>query len=252
MFLHSSVLLCLILAIAQSLDAVNSTNEKIKVSNNIIDELLNHPNEIVDKYVKRPLDYSYGSAVLPLAVSGLVASEGDILEIGIGHYSTSVFRKIVKTQTKRKLISLELDKRWLRAFKYFNASSFHELHHVTSDELMQYGNDKEWSVVFVDHEISELRHKNVIRFAKNAQIVVVHDAEPVKESIYMLNAFKVTDFFKYKCNFTVYDKSKTPITTLLLSNFIDFSGISSILKLLKTDHGHTVCTNECFGQRISK
>jgi hypothetical protein len=111
------VLYIIAIILARPFKANNS-----QVPDKIINELLKNPNEIIDKYVKRPLDYTYGSAVLPLAVSGLVANKGDILELGIGHYSTSVFRKIVKNQSKRKLVSLELGKRWLRAFKYFNVS----------------------------------------------------------------------------------------------------------------------------------
>jgi hypothetical protein len=208
-----------------------------------IKELLKHPNEIVDKYVKRPLDYGQGSAVLPLAVSSLVVNKGNILELGINHYSTKVLRKIVKAQHGRNLISIELKNKPTIALEYYNTSTYHNIYMVTPEEMLNYGKDQAWGVVFIDNKLSQLRHINVIRFANNTQLVLVHDAEPEKESKYMLKRNQVGDYYKFKCEYTVYDNKTAPHTTLMLSNFVDLTEIGKILELLKTDYGYKICIN---------
>jgi hypothetical protein len=227
--------------------SVEPLHENLKKSSqmpaNTIEELLKHSNEIVDKYVKRPLDYGHGSAALALVVSSLVVNKGDILEMGINHYITKTLRKVVKAQPGRILVSLEVKKKSLSALGYYNTSAYHQIYMVTPDEILQYGRDQSWGVVYIDHQPPQLRHKNVNRFATNAQLVIVHDAELEKESKYMLNKYKVSDSYKNKCHYTIYDNTSSPLTTLLLSNFIDFTDIGNILASLKTDYGHSVCIN---------
>ena len=55
--------------------------------------LLANANDLVYRYIDMPLDYLYGSCVIPLAVCGLITT-GDILELGMGTFSTNVLHRI--------------------------------------------------------------------------------------------------------------------------------------------------------------
>ena len=62
------------------------------------DTLLENANDLIYRYVDLPLEFSMGSAAIPLAVCGLLTT-GDILELGMGTYSTNVLHKIgIKTK----------------------------------------------------------------------------------------------------------------------------------------------------------
>lgn len=55
--------------------------------------LLENANDLVYRYVSLPLDFGMGSGAIPLAVCGMITN-GDILELGMGLYSTNVLHKI--------------------------------------------------------------------------------------------------------------------------------------------------------------
>lgn len=55
--------------------------------------LLENANDLIYRYVDLPLDFAMGSAAIPLAVCGLITT-GEILELGMGTYSTNVIHKI--------------------------------------------------------------------------------------------------------------------------------------------------------------
>jgi hypothetical protein len=57
------------------------------------DTLIQEVNNIIYRYVDLPMDYTWGSGAIPIAVAGIISS-GDILELGTGLYSTNVLHKI--------------------------------------------------------------------------------------------------------------------------------------------------------------
>jgi hypothetical protein len=208
-------------------------------------ELNKNPNEFLNKFFSEPLDNRYGSGLVPLALAALVTYQGNILELGMGDFSTFLLRRMAQI-FNRKLISLETDKVWLAHYASLNSSNLHEIYHVNRSILENYHtNHSNFSLVYVDHGIRELRYKNVIQYANSAQLVLVHDAERLNEKVYKLAANKVRSYFKYACKYSIYRyyyvKRDVYISTYILSNFINMTQIQRVLSHFKTRNKHTVC-----------
>lgn len=205
-------------------------------------KLENDSNEIVFKYVDLPLDYTYGSNAIPLAVSAL-ATTGDMLELGMGFYSTKILHKISQDYG-RKLVSIDTDSNWIDQFKEFNSTELHNIFLVNKTELFTYGSNKNWSIVLVDHTDGVLRSINAKRFYLNAQIVLLHDAEDSSEKYYFYKKNRVYSYFKYTCKYSLFNKNKRNyVSTVLLSNFINMKEIEESLKKIKTEFGHAACNS---------
>lgn len=204
-------------------------------------DLKKSPNEIVYSYVKKPLDLGFGSNLIPLTVAAL-ATTGDILEIGMGKFSTPLLHDI-SSNFDRDLTSVDSNRDWVNQFVNYNSSSYHKVFYIDYDDLFAYGQDKRWGLVLVDHTNASSRFFNVIRFAKSSRMVVVHDAEKINEKIYLYEKYNIVSYFKYACKFSLYlSKSQTLyVSTLLLSNYIDMDEINQILSKIKTENGHVAC-----------
>ena len=111
-------------------------------------------------------------------------------------------------------------------------------------QMNEYGLDKKWGIVLVDHLSGENRYLNMINFSNISQIVIGHDAEKGFEHYYKYEANKVKSYFKYACKFSIYDESRiTYVSTLLLSNFIDVRSFKAIFDKVSSDYGHASCDN---------
>lgn len=55
--------------------------------------LIENANDLIYRFVDLPLDLKYGSAAIPLVACGLITF-GDILELGMGTFSTNVLHRI--------------------------------------------------------------------------------------------------------------------------------------------------------------
>lgn len=82
---------------------------------------------------------------------------------------------------------------------------------------------KDYSVVLVDESPGEHRKESIIRLQNNAQIIVVHDSEPVGWNASDYQVRPLFEKFKYMKDL----KSEAPegAWTTALSNFIDITGI---------------------------
>ena len=67
-------------------------------------------NQVLYQYIPKDLEDAYGSHIIPLALSALMTN-GDILELGMGKFSTSALNKIAKDQ-KKFLLSTESELDW--------------------------------------------------------------------------------------------------------------------------------------------
>lgn len=207
--------------------------------------ILAYPNEFIYAYVNLPLDYFYGSNLIPLALAALISSPGDFLELGMGLFSTPLLHKIAHHQ-KRHLISIDTNLEWMNKFIIYNVTRKHKLYHLKSkDELNNYGLEREWSLVLIDHCYSETRAFNAIAFAQKAQLVVVHDSEKAAERAYMYEKKNMTGYFKHVCKFNLLRKPENGYSsTTLMSNFIDLEAIlKPAFQKVKTDYGHIPCDN---------
>ncbi len=134
---------------------------------------------------------------------------GDVLEIGMGLYSTPFLHWACFN--KRKLVSYDNDAEYFNMNKQYE-EGLHEVHFVDDWDSMDI--EKPWDVVLVDHGPSERRIVDIKKLANLARFIVVHDTEGRSDHNYHFST--VFPSFKYKYTFT---KSR-PHTTIL-SNFVD-------------------------------
>lgn len=157
------------------------------------------------------------SSHLPLLIEAVYDTEGDVLEMGMGLYSTPVLHWMLFTDPRRKLVSLESDKRFVDMLGGFRSQN-HEIRHVTDWDSEPI--ERPWSVVFIDHDENR-RSIDAIRVANYAMLVVLHDTCHATEKKYGYE--KVYPHYKYQFKF----EGVRPKTTVL-SNLIPVSEYLSI------------------------
>jgi hypothetical protein len=151
---------------------------------------------------------------VPLLVRVFDVSEGDVLEIGTGWFSTLILHWLAHIK-KRKVYSYESKEHWYqRALRY--KSPYHEIIKVKDwDELPV---DRHWGLVFIDHAPEARRHVEVQRFADHADYIVMHDTQPENDGKYQFG--KIWHLFKYR-----YDWKGAKPWTSVVSNFKDLSSL---------------------------
>lgn len=158
---------------------------------------------------------NYGSH-LPLLIKAMEISTGPVVEMGMGVNSTPVMHWMCAA-SHRNLVSYETDESQLYQWSHFSAPRFpwHYIELVKDwDEInLAYP----WSLAFVDHDPDERRHKDVLRLADHAQLIVLHDSEGKP---HQREAFsRVYDSFKWSWRYSEYEPE-----SIILSNFVDLSG----------------------------
>lgn len=161
----------------------------------------------------------YGTHIHPLITAAL-NTDGHILELGCGDYSTPLLHAICKSQ-KRDLLSTDTDKEWLEKFKdletYWHRFQYvpvYESNPPNSDAWNEVGKlPWLWGLLFVDHRPGERRVQDILRFKESAWVIVVHDTETL--SYGYEPAFKL---FKYR-----YDYKRYNVHTTIVSQFVDVS-----------------------------
>jgi len=190
-------------------------------------DLIRNPNDIIFKYVSLPMQYSWGSGVIPLTVAALL-SQGDILELGCGGFSTPILHRI-GADFNRQVVSVDVSLEWVSKLVIYNTTSTHK------------------RLVLVDHggPPAYTRSTYALDFAQKAKIVVTHDAEKMSEKHFKYEKNKIKDQFKSSCKYTVFQNKNLIrsqyVSTWILSNYIDLKNIKSIFDAITTDHGHVAC-----------
>lgn len=239
-------LLVLTLFVLISIDNVSFKAQIINIKVNYASTTLDidsNPNDYVYSYVNLPLNYDYGSNLVPLTLAARIAPEGDFLELGMAQYSSPLLHKLCHDQ-RRDLVSADTSYEWLKRFLIYNATKFHKIEHLSpQNTLMEYGLDRTWSLVVVSHIYGDSRPRNAIDFAHKAQIIVAFDTNESDENIFLYDAFNTSKYFKHALKFSLYtsESRKSVISTSLFSNFVD---LKSLLKpsfdRLITEFGHEV------------
>ncbi|HET7099044.1 MAG TPA: hypothetical protein VFI61_02330 [Patescibacteria group bacterium] len=157
---------------------------------------------------------------LPVLANVLDKTEGPVLELGMGVFSTPFLHSMCESR-KRLLVSYEENPYYVERHQTFANDN----HKIILAENMDDAkiDDFKWSVVLVDH--SALRRRiEAIRVAYIAQYVVLHDSDPPDPEHYGYPDkpffFDVYPHYKYRFDFT----RMIPNTTVL-SNFIDVSDL---------------------------
>jgi hypothetical protein len=215
--------------------------KEIKFLSELYEKISQNPMKFIEKYVKLPLDYGFGSNSIPLTLTSLLTT-GDVLELGMGFFSTPLLHNVT-SDFGRRLVSVDTKFEWLSKFLEYNKTQNHHVVLVDAESIIKYGSDNTWGLVLVDHSTADTRYLNIIDLAKKAQIVVAHDAEKPSDHMYKYEEKAVRKYYKYSCKFSVYtskDKSSY-YSTLILSNWYDVKILEPIFNKVKTDYGHVAC-----------
>lgn len=151
------------------------------------------------------------STFLPMLLTVMERTTGDVLELGAGVFSTPVLHWLCEKQ-KRRLLTIESDPLWHRFTSKYLRTQYHKFIHVANwDDAKRFIN-KEWDVALIDHSPSGRRVTEIRVLANLAKYLVVHDSEPWKEREYHYS--QIYPLFKYRFNFDLADHQ-----TAVLSNF---------------------------------
>lgn len=142
----------------------------------------------------------------PLLWAALEATQGLVVEMGIGEGSTPYLSEYCK-ERNRELVSYENNEEWYNKMK---DRFSHNIVYVKNWDFVQVRP----SLLFIDHAPGERRRVDLYRFSDIAKVVVCHDTEPAAEHGYKMGP--VLDKFKYRLNYKTDGAWATAV-----SNFID-------------------------------
>lgn len=151
---------------------------------------------------------------LPILIKTLLMTDGPILELGTGFFSTPTLHWLC-AENKRKLVSYESHESYYEVAKSNYYTDFHEIILVSDWDKIDI-ESQHWSIVLVDHAPGVRRNVEMVRVANNADYVIVHDTEAKSDWHY--NFTKAFHLYKYR-----YDYNKLYPETSVLSNFKDLS-----------------------------
>lgn len=121
----------------------------------------------------------------PYLIRAIENSSGDVLELGMGMFSTDLIHHILR-DTQRKIVSVEDNLDWMNKFKHNNSENHHfDLVERSVDSWMaavDYYSKSKWGVVFVDQGWGEeiwrpSRNYSVQKLVDCSDFVVAHDAD---------------------------------------------------------------------------
>lgn len=112
---------------------------------------------------------------MPALLLALGSTKADVLEIGIGHFSTPHLHYFCEA-SRRRLVSVEQAKDWHDEFASTYAIGLHSFIHGEYMDVLQGLSLCPWSVVFIDHSPGGKARSDVFElFINKAEFVVVHD-----------------------------------------------------------------------------
>lgn len=156
---------------------------------------------------------------MPILARIMDITEGPVLELGMGIYSTPLLDMMCAVK-KRMLISYDNDPVWFKENEKW-ASDYHKVIFVDENGWEQIMIDyaygaPHWTVVLVDHKPAKQRIKEIKRLANKADYILIHDSEPESDRFFKYSW--IYKLFKYR-----YDYTKCRPNTTVLSNFVDLS-----------------------------
>jgi len=156
---------------------------------------------------------AYGTHITPL-IAAVLATGGDVVELGMGDYSTPVLHEIVKflrhSNPDKKLLSFESENEWHVNFKDLE-NEWHKVSFINDWDTLDLDR---CGVLFIDHGPAERRIMEIERFRNKADIIIIHDTDKIK----YYNYEPLLSGFKYRFEYKRYKKSTT-----LVSDSIDVS-----------------------------
>ena len=158
-----------------------------------------------------------GGSHLPILIKLLNITDGPVLELGTGLFSTP-FLHWACFDKKRKLVSYENKKQFFDMWIYNderevgNDYSYHEVNFVENNDWDKVNVLEEyWSIAFIDHNPGPRRREEMKRLAHGADYVVVHDTDEKNDWYYKYAEY--FPLFKYRWDSKIYPR------TTVLSNY---------------------------------
>lgn len=161
---------------------------------------------------KLSLAHPYGSHI-PVLISAILLSEGDILELGSGLFSTPALHYF-SLAFQRNLVTYENSEQFyeeLLLARYRN--SFHTVMKI--HDWADIRIDRPWGVAFVDCRPESDRQNLVQQIAKLAHFVVVHDWVQQFPYTTFSKLFRYNHVYRYAEPFTAVYSNKTRTDDLL-------------------------------------
>ena len=165
-------------------------------------------------------DPSWGSHI-PVLVDVFNNSEGPVLELGTGPFSTPLLHTLC-VNNKRTLISYENNPKFFNMHLSF-VNEFHQIKMI--DDWDKTGiENTHWGLAFVDQRPAERRKVDIKRLVNNADYIVIHDSEPrlIREYRYDL----IYPLFKYRLDY------------ILRPNYAHTTVLSNLKNLAKLKQPH--------------
>ena len=156
---------------------------------------------------------NWGSHI-PILVKVMNLSQGPVLELGMGLFSTPLLHWLCLEQ-KRQMVSYDNSLEWVKMNKTFE-SPIHRILYTQTADWESAGADRHWGLALVDHHPGIRRGIDAIRLKDKADYVVVHDSDLLTEYGYE----NIYQHFKYS-----YDWKRRKPWTTVLSNFYSLEGL---------------------------
>ena len=146
----------------------------------------------------------------PVLAAAVQRTQGPVLELGCGHFSTPMLHLLCMEQ-KRRLVTVESDHEWMEKFHDMR-SPWHTFVHVaeTDWDSLTFIDTERWGVAFIDHRPVLRRKEDIRRLKDRAEFIVVHDTEtPDYQYESILPSFKYrSDWKRYAPWTTVVSMSR--------------------------------------------
>ena len=147
---------------------------------------------------------------LPALMRALALTDGPVLELGMGLFSTP-YLHYACALAGRRLVSYENNAGWAEIFKPYQSDG-HDIGVV--DSWWEADISKEWGMALVDHSPSERRVWDITRIAHLARIIIAHDSNGRWEKHYHYST--IYPLFRYRTDWTGDGRH-----AVVLSNFVD-------------------------------
>jgi hypothetical protein len=157
---------------------------------------------------------------LPALMRALTLTDGAVLELGMGLFSTPFLHYACQLAGERPLMSVENDERWAKQFETYRRP----WHHIVSvedwddfdieGEFFPDDTGYVWDVALVDHSPSARRVVDIKRLAHCARLIIAHDSNGRYENDYHYST--IYPLFRYRTDWTGDGRHAA-----VLSNFVD-------------------------------
>jgi len=154
----------------------------------------------------------YYGTHLPCLIKAVEKTDGDILELGGGVFSTP-YLHYISLLKNRKLVTVENDAGWSKFFfKYKYDNPNHEI--VVVDKYADAKVDKPWDIVLIDQTPDSSRTEEALRLKDVAKYIILHDSNKSNDKVTRYST--IYPYFKYK---TVWEGDANSAT--IVSNLVD-------------------------------